>query len=235
MLGLVPQHVLAMMPPRALNVPFELGRPLGKPGDAEYQRRVLKAAFALLDSEAGPVVAEFDDPDYQIATIEDEGWACPVTFASAREDTSAARLHAEIAALLPWFHRASEQASTATGTSGLSVEQVATLLLALADAQAWAFEAEFTADGPLSAVSAECRALSVGDRFKLACEDLKMFYIEAIAAQPNPPSPVSLQNWFWQQTEAGALLLSLKASLADNPDKLLRNHARFTIVPAELH
>lgn len=235
MLGLVPQHVMAMQPPRALNVPFELGRPLGKPGDAELQRRVLKAALALLGADAGPVVADFEDPDYQIATVEDEGWACPVTFAAAQQDSPAGRLRSEVAALQPWFHRAAEATHTATGTSGLLVDQVLTLLLALADSEPWAFDAELAKDSPLAEVSAHCAALSAGDRFKLACEDLKMFYIEAISAQPNPPSPASLQNWFWKQTEGGALLVSLKAALADNPDKLLRNHARFTIVPAELH
>lgn len=234
-LGLVPQHVLAMKPPRALNVPFELGRPLGKPRNPDYQRSVLKAALALLDAQAGPVVAEFDDPEYQIANADDEGWACPVTFAAAEDDTQAGRLRAEVAALMPWFHRASGSGATASGTSGLSIDDVLTLLLAMADAQSWAFQAELPEDVPLTAISSGCRELSAGDRFKLACEDLKMFYIEAITAQPNPPSPASLQNWFWQQTEGGALLAGLKASLADNPDKLIRTHARFTIVPAELH
>ncbi|MCR9279704.1 MAG: hypothetical protein NXH85_17235 [Pseudomonadaceae bacterium] len=235
MLGLVPQHVHAMQPPRALNVPFELGRPLGKPGDANYQRRVLSAALALLDAQSGPVVAEFDDPDYQLASAAEEGWACPVSFAQTQDDSPAGRLRAEVDALAPWFHRAQETNATATGTSGLSIDQVLTLLLGLASAEPWAFSAELAEEGPFEDVSDVCRALSVGDRFKLACEDLKMFYTEAIAAQPKPPSPASLQGWFWGQTEAGALLQSLKTALADNPDKLLRNHARFTIVPAELH
>ena len=35
-------------PPRALWVPFELGRPFGPPDDAAFQKRVLLAALRLL-------------------------------------------------------------------------------------------------------------------------------------------------------------------------------------------
>lgn len=45
-------------PPRALCVPFPFGYPLGKPHDAELQRRVIRAALALLESDA-PVIAGY--------------------------------------------------------------------------------------------------------------------------------------------------------------------------------
>ena len=45
-----------MQPPRALFCEFPLGRPLGKPGDAEFQHDVLAQAFAMLDAETGPVL-----------------------------------------------------------------------------------------------------------------------------------------------------------------------------------
>jgi hypothetical protein len=35
-------------PPRALWVPFELGRPIGPPGDAAFQKRVILAALGML-------------------------------------------------------------------------------------------------------------------------------------------------------------------------------------------
>lgn len=34
-------------PPRALWVPFELGRPIGPPGDAAFQKRVILAALGI--------------------------------------------------------------------------------------------------------------------------------------------------------------------------------------------
>ncbi|MEX1302883.1 MAG: hypothetical protein AB1Z16_12040 [Desulfotignum sp.] len=48
-------------PPRALWVPFVLGRPLGRPGDPAFQMRVTLAALALLESETGPVLIDFPD------------------------------------------------------------------------------------------------------------------------------------------------------------------------------
>ncbi len=45
-------------PPRALVVPFAHGFPLGKPHDAEEQQKVLRAALALLDSEA-PLIVDY--------------------------------------------------------------------------------------------------------------------------------------------------------------------------------
>ena len=47
-ISLVREHSARMAPPRALWVPFELGRPFGAPGDAAFQHRVLGAALALL-------------------------------------------------------------------------------------------------------------------------------------------------------------------------------------------
>lgn len=41
-------------PPRALVVPYAHGYPLGRPHDAAQQRRVLRAALALMEEEAAP-------------------------------------------------------------------------------------------------------------------------------------------------------------------------------------
>ena len=45
-------------PPRALWTTSQLGRPLGEPGDAMFQRRVLLAALGLLVRSDGPVILE---------------------------------------------------------------------------------------------------------------------------------------------------------------------------------
>lgn len=42
--------------PRVLHGEFPLGRPLGRPGDAEFQHDVLARAFALLERTGGPVL-----------------------------------------------------------------------------------------------------------------------------------------------------------------------------------
>jgi hypothetical protein len=50
-------------PPRALWVPFELGRPFGPPGDTAFQKRVLLAALSMLVEGGGPVrIFDFPEP-----------------------------------------------------------------------------------------------------------------------------------------------------------------------------
>ena len=47
-----------MRPPRALYGEFPLGRPLGKPGDPDFQRDVLRRAFDLLGAPSGPLLVD---------------------------------------------------------------------------------------------------------------------------------------------------------------------------------
>ncbi len=65
-LGIVEGQLRSTAPPRGLFVDFPLGRPLGRPADAEFQHRVLAHAFSLLEAE-GPVIESFAEP------IEDDG------------------------------------------------------------------------------------------------------------------------------------------------------------------
>jgi len=55
-IGLVRPQMERTRPPRGLWTPFQLGRPLGEPGDPEFQRRVLMRALGLLERRDGPVV-----------------------------------------------------------------------------------------------------------------------------------------------------------------------------------
>ena len=73
-LGSIRKQIESAAPPRGLWCDFPLGRPLGKPGDPEFQHRVLAAAFALLDSPE-PVLAVFDE---SIPDGGDEILACPL-------------------------------------------------------------------------------------------------------------------------------------------------------------
>jgi len=46
-------------PPRALFVPYPLGYPLGEPGNPDLQKRIMRAAFALLPRADIPVLEDF--------------------------------------------------------------------------------------------------------------------------------------------------------------------------------
>lgn len=55
----MPDITRAVGAPRALAVPFGLGRPFGAPHDRDLQTRILRALLRLLVDADAPVVATF--------------------------------------------------------------------------------------------------------------------------------------------------------------------------------
>ncbi len=54
-------------PPRWLDVPFPLGYPLGRAGDAELQTRILRSALELLEEAGpGPIRRQFSGEDHKL-------------------------------------------------------------------------------------------------------------------------------------------------------------------------
>jgi hypothetical protein len=53
-LSMIPDLTRAVGVPRLAGIGYPMSRPLGRPGDAEGQRAVLRAALALLESATGP-------------------------------------------------------------------------------------------------------------------------------------------------------------------------------------
>lgn len=58
-ISLIREHTVRIRPPRALWVPFPLGRPMGEPGDTAGQIRVLTAALRLFEADQGPVLVDW--------------------------------------------------------------------------------------------------------------------------------------------------------------------------------
>ena len=73
-LGSVRKQIETTAPPRGLWCDFPLGRPLGKPGDAEFQHKVIAHAFSLLEADE-PVFEEFPEA---IEEDDAEGLSCPL-------------------------------------------------------------------------------------------------------------------------------------------------------------
>jgi hypothetical protein len=53
-LSMIPELTRAVGVPRLAGVSYPMGRPLGRPGDADGQRAVLRATLQLLASASGP-------------------------------------------------------------------------------------------------------------------------------------------------------------------------------------
>jgi hypothetical protein len=79
-ISLIRLHTEKTNPPRALWVPFELGRPFGVPNDPAFQRRVVLAALALLDARSGPLIVDYPEEVPPEAISEDDitGLSCPI-------------------------------------------------------------------------------------------------------------------------------------------------------------
>jgi hypothetical protein len=198
--SLIREHTEMMRAPRALWVPFQLGRPLGVPDDPDFQKRVLRAAFDVLKQPSGPVIVDFPDdaPSVPADREEADGLVCPVSFGRAgggAEAGLAERLGAEVRQLRIWYDLALERRGRTTfGVSGLDIDKVAEGLAAVVEA------------GETAGPEADGDAVH---RLRLACEDLKAFYYEALAAQPGNASQQTLDAWFWQETEAGGVIVRL--------------------------
>jgi hypothetical protein len=110
-------------PPRALWVPFELGRPFGPPGDARFQRRVLLSALRLLERTDGPIIIE-DFPDDDPRAQPDPVWQppCSPRTAPPSPEAIAAALDAEIPGLQPAYDRwLARHRRSAVGLSGFAM------------------------------------------------------------------------------------------------------------------
>jgi len=111
-------------PPRAVWVPFELGRPFGPPSAGAFQRRVVLAALRMLEPGNGPVVIkDFSDDDPRATA--DPTWRPPFTPAAVAADPAdslAARMEAEILLLRGSHERwVAQHRRTTVGLSGLLI------------------------------------------------------------------------------------------------------------------
>ena len=225
-ISLVREHSQKMRPPRALWVPFMLGRPLGTPDAPDFQRQVLRAALELLEAPDGPVVLR-DFPHDAPATVDPqahtEGMACPLASHAPAPDPSTAAglrdaLRAEVAQLAPWHDLAvRRRGASAFGLGGQSIEALAERLCeVLAQLEAGAPDAP-----PPIATGA----------LKLACDDLRTYVEEAASAQPGGRDPDAVRAWIFERSVAGRLLLRLRAQAQRSADPALRALGASGLVP----
>lgn len=186
-------------PPRMLHCNFPLGRPLGTPGDAQFQHRVLAAAFGLLERTDVPVLVDFPD------TIEDESDAPLACSLPPRHDPTLPAAIDEILGLRPAWDRR----RAATGESALSrvvqpdeLPAAAQVLLDIANGADWQQS---------GLTPAEIGHVAVA---------LRAYYEEvAIELAEHTPAARQSESWLYRQTEVGQVLRRAQAALkaADAP------------------
>ena len=215
--SLIRQHTARMKSPRALAVPFELGRPFGAPNAPDFQRRVLLAALKLLERADGPILEDFPDLPPTGDESDAEGWACPIDLAPAQGTTERDALAAEIALLRPWYDEAARVTGRRLdGLTKLAPETLADFLLAFRD--------DPGSRGPLNGVPPVRAA-------KLAADDLRHFYYQAALARPGGVRDVKLADWFFGETHMGDLFLQIRARYLQSDNEALQRLATLQLVP----
>lgn len=202
-----------MQLPRFLWVPFELGRPFGAPRESAFQRRVLLDALELVERTDGPVVLA-DFPDDAPAGDDDLPWSCPVSFAATavEEPELVGSVRAEIAQLSPW----AELGAPPKRNSGLAVDDMVDALRLIAG----------------STDRAQSDAVDV-QALRLIADDLRCWYLHAVAQQPGRAHSHDRNTWFWRETAVAHLLGHLTAELLVHPDPLVRMFASRGVVPRD--
>jgi hypothetical protein len=204
-------------PPRALWVPFELGRPFGPPSDTAFQKQVVLAALRLLEAKAGGPVLLADFPEDDPREAPDPRWRPPIEGKRAGEPL-ADGLIAEVTALVASYARSrAERGRTTVGLSGLTPAAAAEY------AAAWLRSAP-----PESPVADLSPILCL----RFAVDDLKAYALEAAITSSTKPSSRQLGDWLWNKSSTGAAIHALRRQLVDSADDRAKLIATMFLVPA---
>lgn len=183
-----------MRPPRVLYGEFPLGRPLGKPGDAAFQRDVLERGLALLDAtepviERHPEVIESDETPL----------ACAIP---PRFDPDLPAAVDEAQGLRAAYDRAlAAHGATSVGRA-IDADTVPAALDVL---HQWAAGASWK-DVALP-----------GKNTVAVVHDIRTYYEEAAMELVTGPAPGgrAAEAWFYEETEAGKAVMGARNALKE--------------------
>ena len=191
----MPAHIENTKPPRGLICHFPLGRPLGKPDDPAFQHSVLQALFELLEEPEGPVLKTFPE---SISDVEAEQLVCTLP---PRLDPDEHPAVDEARSIRSAYNRAIEKHGNRIGSGRqISADQVPDAIQAFArieQGEAWD------------------KAGIPGVPMRVA-QDIRGYYqTAALELAEHTPGAWAGENWFYNETETGKLMLRTRTKLKD--------------------
>lgn len=180
--------------PRTLYCEFPLGRPMGKPGDAEFQRDVLVRGLALLDATA-PVL----ETHPEVIETDETPMVCAMP---PRFDPDAPPAVDEAQGLRAAYDRALQARGVTNVGRAIDVDTIPEALGVLhryGQGASWK-------DLPLP-----------GKNTVAVCHDIRAYYEEAATELVSGPTPGgrSAEAWFFETTEAGKTVMAARKALQE--------------------
>jgi hypothetical protein len=193
-LGSIRKQIESGAPPRGLWCDFPLGRPLGKPGDPEFQHRVLAAAFTLFDSPE-PVLAEFEEA---VPDDSDELLACPLP---PPHDPDAHPAVDEARGLRAAYDRGVEMSDSRFGAGRIVA----------ADDIPGAIEAFIRV-----AEGAPWKEAGIPGLPMRVSQDIRGYYeTAALAMVDHAPAAWASTRWFYDETETGKVMTAARHAMQE--------------------
>jgi hypothetical protein len=206
-ISLVREHTEKVKPPRALFVPFPFGHPLGEANDAELQTHVMRAAFALFDCEAGPVLEDYPEDIYAGQDIN------LAQASSVAQPDLSADVAFEVTSLRPYYEQwvSAHMGRTAVGVTRVDQRRFRGLVRVL----------EAYAEGRDIDVPERNREVPLPQFVRWSADDLKAFYLEARMQQKPTASFQELNDWLWSETALSNLLRAVRDRMRAQGDPKL--------------
>lgn len=180
-------------PPRGLDCDFPLGRPLGRPLDPAFQRRVLDAAFGMLPHREAPRIDRFDE------VIEDEAdqpLSCPIP---PRLDPNVPAAVSEARGLRPAYDRGVERIGrTQVGriVEADGIPDAIRPFVEVVEGKPWN-EVEFPGNDPTTVLM-----------------DIRAYYEEAaLGLSDHVPAARASESWYYRKTKMGELVRQFRATV----------------------
>ena len=191
---LTPMRFIAekMSTPRALYVDFPLGWPVGQPLDSDFQHRVLRASFKLLEKRTGPVLEDFPE---RIESKPGEPLSCPMP---ARFDPNLHPAVDEAQAFRGAYDRALKKNGRTSVGRVIDADQIPETLGRFANIAAGEPWDEHGHDGAIM----------------MFVHDIRSYYEElAFEIADGPLIAYGAERWFYDETEAGKVMLDARRKM----------------------
>ena len=200
-------------------VKFPNGTPLGKPNNPEFQKKVIRTAFDLLEKSSGPVLDDFSE----IIPVREGrmSYALPVSLVYkvnqlGNIDKLAEQVQRELSNLLPDYFKALQNVGrTTVGASELEISDFVPYI------------SEFAKGNKPKSPRKGLPAIPL---LKLVVEDLNAVYTETRIYKDKIDDFEMLGKWFWEETHAGKLLLAVEAVSLESDDQVLRQIASMSLL-----